>query len=183
MISPYSQPRVAVSNDGDILIIQGSPNPIIFFPRTHVADLLEGLARATAVIICDVGAAAIETFLAAEASFQATTRISATAEVESVTIQLTLPNGLVCAWTSDDALAANETRLKALGIDLAVTDTVVNWHGQHAELIGEVTSNVPSVPPQFVCLQQIQSNRLAELVRDAISANKTSSNLKKLNHG
>lgn len=167
MDSPASQPRAVVSNDGDVLIIPGSASPILFIPRSHVRDLLEARPQSAAILIDDVGAAAVATFLAAGATFDAATNHTASDEIESVTIRFTLPNGLVCIWTSDEAVADNRSRLKSLGIDLAVTNTAINWERKHAGLIGEMISAVPQALPQLVSLRHFDPATLAKLVRDA----------------
>lgn len=166
MESSVSKPRAVISTNGDVIITTGS-STILFVPRTHVPDLLEARPQSTAIFIDDVGAAAVATFLAAGATFDAATTQSSPGEIESVTIRFSLPNGLVCIWTSDDALAANRSRLKSLGIDLAVTNTSINWERKHAGLIGEMIAAVPRTLPQLISLQHLDRARLAKLVRDA----------------
>ena len=169
MDSSVINPRAVVSTNGDVLIVPGSAGPILFIPRTHVGDLLEGRPRAAAVLIDNIGAAAVATFLAAGAMFDAAATHAGSGEIESVTIRFTLPNGLVCVWTTDDALADDRARLKSLGIQLAVTNSSVNWERKHAGLIGEVISAVAPVPPQFASLQQFNPEQLTKLVRRANS--------------
>ncbi len=86
-------------------------------------------------------------------------------------IRFALPNDVVCVWTSDDVFAADRPRLRSLSIDLAVTNSAINWERRHASLIGEMISDVPSVPPQFVSLQHLDPEQLARLVREAGSNN------------
>ena len=160
-----SQTHVAVSKDGDILIIQGSGIPILFVPRTHVSALLETPETASAIIITDVGAAAIETMLAGNAVFEATTQENASSEIKSVILRFRLPNGLVVAYATDDALPSCRASLRALGIDIAVTDTALNWAREHAQLVGDVIARMPTVPPQITGLAQFEPHRLAEIVR------------------
>ncbi len=162
------KPRVAVTNDGDVLI-QGSGIPVLFIPRTHVPDLLAASEKTVAVIITDVGAAAIETVLAANATVKATTIMNATGAIESVTLKFLLPNGLVVAYTTDDNLASDRERIKALGIDLIVTDTTVDWSRHHAPFLGSVIAKIPTVPPQIAGFHQLGQQYLSEFVRDALA--------------
>ncbi len=172
MDSSVSNPRAVISSNNDVLIIPGfAASPILFVPRNHVPDLLEARPHSAAVLIDDVGAAAVATFLAAGATFDAATNYATSGEIDSATIRFSLPNGLVCIWTSDETLAENRSRLKSLGIDLAVTNSSVTWERRHARLIGEMISNVSSVPPQYISLLHLDPELLAQLVREAHTSN------------
>jgi hypothetical protein len=170
MNTDQSVPRIAVSTDGDVLVIQGQGIPVLFIPQPYVPELLGTPSTATAAVITDVGAAAIETVLAAGATYQSSTTIDG-ASIVSVTLLFTLPNALVVAYSNDDALlAASREQLKALGIDLLVSDRSIEWLRRHTRLVGEIVARVPSVPPQLTRLSQFESARLADLVRPALAA-------------
>jgi hypothetical protein len=169
MNKPQTVKYVAISNDGDVLIIQEPGCPVLFFARSQVPALLSIPETANALVVVDVGAAAIETVIAAKATFEATTVENESSVIVSAVLRFRLPNGLLVAYVTDEALANNCERLKALGIDLAVTDVSVNWDRTQAPLIGNIISCLPQVPPQVVGLHQFNGQHLAQLVRDALA--------------
>ncbi len=170
MSTDTSKPRVAVSNDGDVLIIQGPGIPVLFIPRAHVAALLTSPAAAVALIVTDIGAAAIETVLAANATFEASTIIATSGAIESVTLKFLLPNGLLVAYTTDEDLASDRERTKALGLAFVVTNTSVDWDRKHARLLGSLIAKVPTMPPQITGFHQLAHQYLSQLVREALSS-------------
>jgi hypothetical protein len=168
MTNQPTKPHVALSKDGDVLIIQGPGIPVLFISRAYVPALLKAPESATAILISDFGAAAIETMLAGNASFEATTVESSPGVIQSAILQFKLQNGLVVAYTTDDILASSRGALNALGIDFAVTDTAIEWDRKYAQLVGEVICHLPTIPPQIAGLHQFDPHCLANLVRDAI---------------
>lgn len=163
-----SKTHVAVSKEGDVLILEpGSNSPVLFLAQNQVPALLSAPETASALVIVDVGAAAIATVLAAGAAFEATIVETESSAIASAVLKFRLPNGLVVAYVSDEAVANSHERLKALGVDLAVTDGSVNWDRQQAKLIGEIISSVPKMPAQIAGLYQLNAQHLAQLVREA----------------
>jgi hypothetical protein len=167
-----SKTHVAISKEGDVLI-QGPGCPVLFFARSQVPALLSTPETATALVIVDVGAAAVETVLAAGADFEATIVENESSVISSAVLKFRLPNGLVVGYITDEAIANSRERLAQLGVDLAVTDNSVNWERQQATLIGEIISSVPKVPPQVAGLHRFNAQRLAQLVRDALDQRKS----------
>lgn len=151
MSSPISKPiQIAVSKDGDLLVIQGSAKPALFVPRPLAESFQRDFSPTNAVLILDVGLAAVRTALAANASFVAHTQYSADGSIEAATLRFRFPNGLVLGYTTDETLASDTSRLRDLGIDLVVTNDTIDWQRRHSLLIGQVISAVAPVPPQVV---------------------------------
>jgi hypothetical protein len=163
-----SIPHVSVSKTGDVLI-QGTGNRVLFFPQAQVAKLLESPELATAILITDVGAAAIATLLAGNASFDVMTLTTAQSTIESVVLRFVLPNGLTVAYTTDEDVFNHRTELQAQGVDLIVTANEVDWNRRHAPFLGEVISNMSPTLPQIAMLQYFDPKYLAELVSEALA--------------
>ena len=168
MYSPNTKPRVAVSKSGDILIIQGPAQPALFVPHSKVATLLDHPENVTAIMIVDVGVAAIRTVLAAGAVFDAIVSYSEADRVHSVTLRFYLGNGLVVGYTTDDALAGDSDKLNQLGIDLVVTDSAIDWKRQHTQFVGQVIASVSTEPAQVVGLSTAAHQQLVPLIRAAL---------------
>ena len=149
MYSSVFQTQVAISTDGDLLIIQGPTQPALFVPRQFVEAFLTDPATSPAVLIVDVGLAAIRAVVAAKATFDAATHLSDAGLIQSVTLRFRLPNGLVVGFTTDEVLASDPARITALGIDLIVTNEAIDWQRQHTAFIGHVIGSVATVPPQL----------------------------------
>jgi hypothetical protein len=165
-----SKTRVAVSKEGDVLILEpGSNSPVLFFAQSQVPALLFTPETASALVIIDVGAAAIATVLAAGAAFEAKIVETESSAIASAVLKFRLPNGLVVAYVSDEAVANSCEQLKELGVDLAVTGNSVNWDRQQAKLIGEIISSIPKMPAQVAGLHQLNAQHLAQLVREAFA--------------
>ena len=125
---------------------------------------------ANALVITDVGAAAIETMVAAQATFEATTLENDSLIILSAVLKFRLPNGLVVAYVTDDKLAENRTARQLLGIDLAVTDYSLTWNRTHVEFIGSVVANMAKHPIQLGTLGSYAPAHISELVRQALEA-------------
>ena len=149
MYSSISHPQVAISTDGDLLIIQGPAQPALFIPRRFAESFLADPSASPAVLIVDVGLAAIRVVLSAEARFDADTRISETGQIQSVTLRFRMPNNLVVGFTTDEVLASDSARIQALGIDLIVTNEAIDWQRKHTAFVGQVIGSVATVPPQL----------------------------------
>ena len=149
MHCPSSQPQVAVSKGGDLLVLQGSAHPALFIPRQFAESFLADPSASPAVLIVDVGLAAIRVVLSAEARFDADTRISETGQIQSVTLRFRMPNNLVVGFTTDEVLASDSARIQALGIDLIVTNEAIDWQRKHTAFVGQVIGSVATVPPQL----------------------------------
>lgn len=149
MYSPTIKPQVAVSKSGDLLIVQGPAQPALFIPHRFVESFIDDPATSPAVLIIDVGLAAIRAVLAAEVTFDADTRISEAGQIQSATLRFRMPNNLVIGFTTDEVLAADSARIEALGIDLIVTNEAIDWQRQHTAFIGQVIGSVATVPPQL----------------------------------
>lgn len=175
MYCSTSQPQVAASKGGDLLILQGPAQPALFVPHAQVTSLLENPESVTAIMIVDVGVAAVRTVLAAGANFDATVIYDEMHRIRSVTLRFSLPNGLVVGYTTDDALAADSDKLRQLGIDLVVTDTAIDWQRRHTKLVGQVIAAVSAEPVQVVGISTAAHRQLVPLIRAAVqSANQTS---------
>lgn len=168
MYSPIAKPSVAVSTNGDLLIIQGPAQPALFVSHAQVATLLEHPDRATATMIVDVGVAAIRTVLATGATFDAIVDREESGCIRSVTLRFSLPNGLTVGYTNDDGLATDSDRLRGLGIDLVVTDSAIDWQRQHTQFVGQVISAVSTTPTQVVGFSPVAHRELAPIICEAL---------------
>ena len=168
MHCPSSQPQVAVSKGGDLLVLQGSAHPALFVPHSQVTTLLDHPEHVTAIMIIDVGVAAIRTVLAAGATFDALISYGEADRIRSVTLRFVLPNGLIVGYTNDDALAGDSDRLRRLGIDLVVTDSAIDWQRQHTQLVGQVIAAVSAEPVQVIGFSSAAHRQLVPLIRAAL---------------
>lgn len=168
MYCPTQNTQVAVSIGGDLLIIQGPVQPALFIPRRFVESFLDDPSTSPAVLIVDVGLATIRAVLAAEAAFDADTRISETGQIQSVTLRFRMPNNLVVGFTTDEVLASDSSRIQALGIDLIVTNEAIDWQRQHTAFVGQVIGSVATVPPQMGGIISAQSRDLKTHISAAL---------------
>lgn len=168
MCSPIPKPSVAVSKSGDLLIIQGPAQPALFVSRAQVSTLLENPDRATAIMIVDVGVAAIRTVLATGATFDAVVNREESGSIRSITLRFALPNGLTVGYTNDDDLASDSDRLHRLGIDLVVTDSAIDWQRQHTQFVGQVISAVSTTPSQVIGFSSAAHRELAPIIREVL---------------
>jgi len=168
MYCPTQKTQVAVSIDGDLLIIQGPVQPALFIPRRFVESFLDDPSTSPAVLIVDVGLAAIRAVLAAEATFDADTRISETGQIQSVTLRFRMQKNLVVGFTTDEALAADSARIQVLGIDLIVTNEAIDWQRQHTAFVGQVIGSGATVPPQLTRAVPAHSKELQTQVSQAL---------------
>ena len=176
MKTKQTETRIVVSDDRDV-IIQGSAQTVLFLASAQTAAFMQQPATTPIMLITDLGAAAIQTMLAAEAKFSAQTIDSVPTGIPSFVLRFRLPNGLVVAYTTDEVLAADPSRLTKLGVDLTVTDAAIDWRRQHAPLIAGVIANIPPTAPQLIQLEHFDAHRLAALVRDALTLHESATKI------
>jgi hypothetical protein len=166
MDKSQSEERVVITDDKDALVLRGSNDPILFIAATHVASLASP-ERVPALFITDVGAAAIRSVIAADATIKSSVKLTPDGAIAAATLLCMLPNGLVVAYTTDEALAADRHTIKSLGIDLLVTDSSVDWPRRHTALVSAIVGNTAAVPPQVTSLRDFDWHEIARVVLEA----------------
>lgn len=162
-----SNPHVAFSTEGDVLIVQGPGSPVLFFPRSQVPVLQSKPESANALVVSDVGSAAIAAMLSARAKFNASVAETGAVITDAV-FTFTLHNRMVGVYSTDPNYAETQEQRQRLGIDVLVTDTSLKWDRENVEIVGAVVSHFPQVPTQLFTLGCYAPAYLAEVVRQAM---------------
>jgi hypothetical protein len=117
--------RIAVSDNGDVLISRGPAQPVLFVSRQKLIGFLNSPTNTTIAEIGGVGAAAIGAALEANSRFEVITETP-------LSLRLTLPNGLVIVYCHDEVVFHQPTRANAPSGDIIVTQSEARLTGKRA---------------------------------------------------
>ena len=165
---PPSKPTIAVSKDGDIIIIQAPEYPALFFARSQVDLLLKAPASASALAIKGISAAAVAAIVEASASFEVCAVSPARTATRSVTLRFQTSNGLIVVYTTDADLAADRARIASLGADIVATDTFLARRTPRAIDL-EIVAWAPKAQFPTGSLELFDRAHLAKLVRETLA--------------
>jgi hypothetical protein len=122
---PDTYPRIAVSQDGDVLISRGPAQPVLFVSRNALPAFLDSPQDAGVAEIRGVGAAAIMACLAGGTQFE-------TIAAAPLTLHFTLRNGLKVLFSDDDSVFDKAGREMAHRSDVLVSRQQVVLTGPRA---------------------------------------------------
>ena len=153
-------PRIAVSQDGDVLISEGPAMPVLFVSRQKLKSFLDAPATTAIAEVGGVGAAAISACLEAQARFEALTE-------SPPRLLLTFGNGLRVLYSEGGSGIDRPTGSGASSIDIIVTPRGAHLTGAKAVSRLDLRS-LPSPPARDGGGQDSYAWAVTQMVRSAL---------------